>query len=98
MANCKCDISHVIHCKCGNCHALLNVSPAILYDASSTLPANENSQVSCVHWPAYTLLRYTSDDVYDVGSGKQGGSVYAVNMATAMCTCFEGSRFLWQML
>jgi len=32
-----------------------------------------------------------SDEVYDVASSKQDGTVYTVNIATVMCTCFAGS-------
>jgi len=32
-----------------------------------------------------------SDEVYDVASSKQNGTVYTVNIATVMCTCFAGS-------
>src|SRR6218665_957560 len=55
--------------------------------------ASNRKQRVVAKFPPYTGQRIErmSDEVYDVASSKQDGTVYTVNIATVMCTCFAGS-------
>src|SRR6218665_2975427 len=83
------------------CYAFCHVMPCVVdistnscFQLSSVASLHDRAllRVLCETPPRLRQrIERMSDEVYDVASSKQDGTVYTVNIATVMCTCFAGS-------